>query len=117
VKIVTVRDLEGAALAVAVLGDVPEGSRIPLERVVTGKGRLLHHYFGRGCREVLLDSEEFRFRGLLSTRWVEAERRWFVELPPAGASFDPSGETDRGETPHGPGFERTSSKRTGPRRR
>lgn len=91
---VIVRDLDGVALAVAVLEDCQDGRRLVLGRVVTGKGRLLNHYFGKGLREVLLDSREFRLRGVLSTRWVDTERRWFVEMGGAQAASESTVDAD-----------------------
>lgn len=91
---VTIRDLDGRDLAIAVLRDAPDGRRLCIDRVVAGKGRLLQHYFGKGLRAVLLDSETFRLRGQLSTRWLDAERRWFVELNPAAAPFDSNVDRD-----------------------
>lgn len=88
VRSVTLRDLDGTELASALLRDGPDGRRLSLERVVAGKGRLLHHYFGDGRRIVLLDLGDVQFRGVLSTMWLGAERRWFVDLPPAEAGLD-----------------------------
>ncbi len=82
VQQVMVRDLDGAVLATAILQEIPDGPRLSLHRVVSGKGRLLQHYFARGLRAVTIDSGEFQLRGVLSTRWLNAERRWFVELRP-----------------------------------
>jgi len=81
---VIVRKPDGAVLATVVLSDVTGGLKLAVDRVIAGKGQLLHHYFGQGLREVLLDSGDFKLNGVLSTRWLDSERRWFVELRPAG---------------------------------
>ena len=81
-RTVTVRDVDGNDLATACLRPESDGPRLTLDRVLAGKGRLLHHYFGKGLRAVMLDTAEFRLRGTLSTQWLGAERRWFVDLQP-----------------------------------
>lgn len=84
-RTVTVHSLDGKALATALLQGVPGGQTLSLDRVIAGKGELLHHYFSDGLRIVLLDLDGLRSTGVLSTRWLNGERRWFVELRPSEA--------------------------------
>ena len=79
-KDATIRDLEGSALANVVLDEHSEGPRLSVGRVRVGKGNLLSHYFGKGLRQVVLESGEFQFQAILSTAWKGASRQWFLEL-------------------------------------
>ena len=79
----TVCQSDGAVLATVVLADASSELTLSIDRVVAGKGQLLHHYFGQGLRSVLLKSGDFKFHGLFSTTWGDSERRWFVELRPS----------------------------------
>lgn len=79
-KNATIRDLDGAALANVVLDDHADGPRLAVGRVSGGKAKLLGHYFGKGLRQVLLDSGDFEFRAVLSTMWKGTSRQWFLEL-------------------------------------
>jgi hypothetical protein len=81
---VTISKIDGDVLARAVLSDVAGGPKLSIDKVVAGKGRLLHHYFGQGLRSVRLESGDFQLNGSLSTQWCGSERRWFVELRPIG---------------------------------
>jgi hypothetical protein len=53
---------------------------LEFDRIVRGKGHLLHYFFGRGKRAVIVESGEFRLRGILATRWLGQERLWQVSL-------------------------------------
>jgi hypothetical protein len=83
---VTISRIDGDVLARVVLSDLAGGPKLSIDKVVTGKGRLLHHYFGQGLRSVRLEAGDFQLNGTLSTRWCGSERRWFVELRPFGRS-------------------------------
>jgi hypothetical protein len=77
---VRIQDAAGAVLAYVTLEPCPAGKHLRVERVVAGKGRLLSHYFVRGCRDVFLCPEPFRIPARLSTRWLGHMREWTLEL-------------------------------------
>lgn len=81
----TIRDGDGQQLATALADASPSSGELVIQRVVQGKGHLLHHYFGRGLRMVLVDSGDSQLHGTLSTRWLGAERQWIVRLNHAAA--------------------------------
>lgn len=76
----TIRDGNGEELATALADTSASTGEMVIQRVVRGKGHLLHHYFGRSLRMVLVDSGESQLHGVLSTRWLGAERQWIVRL-------------------------------------
>ena len=79
---VTILDDDGEELATCV--ELFEGPRgLLVTRVLSGKGRLLTHYFARGSRSVQLEFGMFRLSGLLETAWRDGEREWRVRLEPA----------------------------------
>jgi hypothetical protein len=83
---VTIFDEDGNELAFGV-GGTEAGHRgaLTIERIVTGKGRLLGYYFGKGARAVSAEAGGFRLRGTLATEWRDGRRVWWVLLRPAGA--------------------------------
>lgn len=81
----TIRDGNGQELATALADTSASTGEMVIQRVVRGKGHLLHHYFGRGLRAVLIDSGESQLHGVLSTRWLGAERQWIVRLGQSAA--------------------------------
>ena len=70
---------DGHELAVATLRET-ERELLSIERVIRGKGRLLHYYFGEGRRMVHIESGAFILTGTIRTRWTGAERRWHIKL-------------------------------------
>ena len=94
-RTVIVRDVDGRPLARAFLSTTNDGPRVNLDRVLEGKGELLSHYFGKGLRAVLLESGDFRLRGMLSTRWLGSERGWFIDLRPVRFSVGEGAESER----------------------
>ena len=91
----TIRDGEGQELATALADTSPITREVVIQRVVHGKGHLMQHYFGRGLRAVLVDSGETQLHGILSTRWVGAERQWIVRLGQAATCCPASGNQIR----------------------
>lgn len=84
-----IRDKSGQKLAIVLLSPPEDEQTIPIQRVIEGKGSLLHYYFGRGMREVTIESETFRLPGVLRTNWAKNERKWRVALDPAAPRFVP----------------------------
>lgn len=81
---------EGVQLAQVVVRAADLPREVLVERVVSGKGSLLGHYFGRGERRVRLDVGGFRLRGHLHTRWLGHGREWIVELTPLDSAASPA---------------------------
>ncbi len=102
-KQATISNGQGELLAEVELEDNTMYPRLSVRRVVAGKGRLLHHYFGNGQRDVVLSLDEFRFAARLSTSWVASERRWSVELTPTDALvlLSPAATASLGPLPGG----------------
>ena len=106
-KNATIRDLDGVALASVVLDDHSDGPRLSVGRVAGGKPKLLGHYFGKGLRQVLLDSGDFQFLAILSTAWKGTSRQWFLELRAPGYGLEP---IDLGEGTKFPEMARNSTR-------
>ncbi|MBI2767613.1 MAG: hypothetical protein HYX53_17080 [Chloroflexi bacterium] len=83
---------DGQPLACVTL-ELSETRQLLVERVISGKSDLLRYYFVEGRHDVLVDLGAVRLRGVLTTRWVGSERRWWVRL---AASAQRSCETDAG---------------------
>jgi len=81
---VIVREPNGDALALACSAVDVSGQAVVLDRVTSGKGRLLLYYFGEGNRAVILEMGNYRLRGRLRTAWQAGERRWGVQLERVG---------------------------------
>jgi hypothetical protein len=76
---------DGRDLATAIVESGQDSMTVTLARVVDGKGRLLQYYFGAGRRAVLLDKGALQLHGTLRTKWMGAERRWYIHMQPAVA--------------------------------
>jgi hypothetical protein len=63
---------------------------LTIDRVIQGKGRLLHYYFGQGRRTVHLEEGDFLLTGTLATKWLEAERLWMISLARPGSPILPA---------------------------
>jgi hypothetical protein len=74
---------DGTELASGVINHALDPVVLVVDRVISGKGRLLQYYFGQGRRHVVADLGDFRLRGNLRTRWQDGERRWEIRLRPA----------------------------------
>ena len=74
---------DGSELASGIRSEILNPAVLTVDRVTSGKGRLLHYYFGQGRRHVVADLGEFQLRGNLHTRWQDGERRWEIRLRPA----------------------------------
>ncbi len=70
----------GKELAIGTVRPGNIGQTLELDRVVQGKGQLLHYFFGRGKRAVIVEAGDFRLRGMLATQWLGQERLWQVTL-------------------------------------
>ncbi|HEY5476603.1 MAG TPA: hypothetical protein VIK11_07785 [Tepidiformaceae bacterium] len=95
---ITLLSDSGKELATGMLKAGRADRTLELDRVIRGKGQLLHYFFGRGRRAVLVEVGDFRLRGVLATRWIGSERLWQValEVPrpvrsPIATTTDPSG--------------------------
>lgn len=77
---------DGNEIAAALLNQVHDPVVLVVDRVTSGKGKLLQYYFGQGRRHVVADLGDFRLRGSLRTRWQDGERRWEIRLHSAGES-------------------------------
>ena len=77
---VVIRGLDGEDFAVAIPLTGAGEPVLTFNRVLVGKGRLLHAYFLEGLRLVAVDCGEFQLRGALSTHWVADHRVWQVDL-------------------------------------
>ena len=79
---VIVRDPDGETLAFACSTLDFSEQAVALDRITSGKGRLLAYYFGEGNRAVVLEFGDFRLRGMLRTAWKDGERFWRVQITP-----------------------------------
>ena len=70
---------DGNELAIATLRQT-EHELLSIERVVRGKGSLLHYYFGEGRRIVHVESGNFILTGTIRTQWTGGERLWYIKL-------------------------------------
>ena len=79
---ITIHDLDGQVLSEAEI--LPDGTddRLLLTEV-TAPDRLLSYYFGKSCRQLLLNLGDRALEGWLGTRWDANGRIWWVELDPA----------------------------------
>ncbi len=80
VAMITLLSDSGRELAAGTVRPGHSGQTLELDHVVRGKGQLLHYFFGRGKRAVIVEAGDFRLRGTLATRWLGQERRWEVAL-------------------------------------
>jgi hypothetical protein len=71
---------DGIELASGMISRALDPVVLTVDRITSGKGRLLHYYFGQGRRHVVADLGDFRLRGNLRTRWQDGERRWEIRL-------------------------------------
>jgi hypothetical protein len=94
---VIVREPNGEALALACSTVDAGGQAVVLDRVTSGKGRLLRYYFGEGNRAVVLEMGDFRLRGMLRTAWQGGERRWRVQLERVGPTVPAAAAQIRAE--------------------
>lgn len=87
----TIQDADGNELASVNLSAVHAAMKaLIIQRVRHGKGRLLHYYFNRGGRAVVVLAGEFALPGTLATSWPGHERLWAVRLnPPAAHPAEP----------------------------
>ena len=75
---VVIRDPAGNQIASVQLSPKSDDNAIVVERVMEGRGRLLNYYFGKGMRQVTVESEVFLLPGVLKTHWAKNERKWRV---------------------------------------
>lgn len=97
-------DPDGACIAEATLEVPQNGTTARLLRVKRGSG-LLHYYFGRGRRWVLVDTPDGKVKGRLHTRWEGIRRTWEVTLQvPSRVAIDtpPRGAETSGGGPPSP---------------
>lgn len=77
---ITLLSDSGEKLATGTLRAGRADRTLEFDRIARGKGHLLQYFFGRGKRAVIVESGDFRLRGVLATRWLEQERLWQVAL-------------------------------------
>ncbi len=85
-----IHDEHGRVLASVTLAQSDGSMALDVDRVESGKGQLLHYYFGRGGRRVWLEVGDIAMLGALSTRWNLAQNRrdWTVTLTPRAEAGD-----------------------------
>lgn len=99
----SIYDPDGERIAEATLELPVNGTTASLRHVKKGAA-LLHFYFGRQQRWVLVDTPDGCVRGRLHTRWEGARRMWEITLqlprelsqPTAQAPFALSESAERG---------------------
>jgi hypothetical protein len=79
---VVIRDHRGEQIGVVQLKPNSLGGTLTVDRVLSGKGTLLRHYF-QGKRDVRIESGSFVLSGTLSTQWSDGCRAWQIQLSPA----------------------------------
>jgi len=76
---VRVLDTDGTPLTSAVAASVGADGAIILDEV-DEPGTLVHYYFGRGERMVVMELPELTVEGTLETWWLGGERTWQIYL-------------------------------------
>lgn len=77
VQLTLVDDAGNQLAAARLVGAAGRTVEITVER--NAAGALLAYLFGRGRRRVVLESDDIRLPGRLTTEW-NGHRRWYVEL-------------------------------------
>ena len=75
---VTVRNTEGALLTEAEVR-LEGGSRVIALAEVREPGALLHYFFGRSGRQVIVEVGAQRLVAQLETRWQGSDRLWLIK--------------------------------------
>jgi hypothetical protein len=84
-QVVRILDADGTLLTVATAGPLDDEGMITLDEV-DDHGVLIDYYFGRGERLVVVERDGRTVEGVLDTRWLVADRVWWIGVSPSRAA-------------------------------
>lgn len=84
-QVVRILDADGTLLTTATAGPLDDDGRITLDEV-DDHAVLLNYYFGRGERVVVVERDGRTMEGVLDTRWLSADRVWWISASSSRAA-------------------------------